>query len=101
MTVKCTSRYATHPADYARYDMQQLKDHYLVNGLFRDDEINFVYTHYDRLMVGGAKPVDDRGRTAPRHRFLDQRGQAVLRGHPVSDLTIDHGVLTRQLDLNF
>ena len=58
MTVKCTSRYATHPADYARYDMQQLKDHYLVNGLFRDDEINFVYTHYDRLMVGGAKPVD-------------------------------------------
>lgn len=58
MTVKCTSRYATHPADYARYDMQQLKDHYLVKGLFRDDEINFVYTHYDRLMVGGAKPVN-------------------------------------------
>jgi 4-deoxy-L-threo-5-hexosulose-uronate ketol-isomerase len=58
MTVNCTSRHATHPADYARYDMQQLKDHYLVNGLFRDDEINFVYTHYDRLMVGGAKPVN-------------------------------------------
>ena len=59
MTVKCTSRYATHPADYARYDMQQLKDHYLVTGLFRPDEVNFVYTHYERLMVGGAMPVDD------------------------------------------
>ena len=58
MTVKCTSRHATHPADYKRYTMEQLKEHYLVNNLFRDDEINFVYTHYDRLMVGGAKPVN-------------------------------------------
>lgn len=58
MTVKCTSRYATHPADYTRYDMQQLKDHYLVTGLFRPDEVNFVYTHYERFMVGGAMPVN-------------------------------------------
>lgn len=58
MTVKCTTRYATHPADYERYNMKQLKEHYLVNNLFRDDELNLVYTHYDRFMVGGAKPVN-------------------------------------------
>lgn len=58
MTVKCTTRYATHPEDYARYNMKQLKDHYLVTGLFRDDEVNLVYTHYDRFLVGGAKPVN-------------------------------------------
>lgn len=58
MTVKCTSRHATHPVDYARYNMQQLKEHYLVNKLFRTDEINFTYTHYDRFMVGGAMPVN-------------------------------------------
>lgn len=58
MTVKCTERHATHPSDYQRYTMEQLKEHYLVNNLFRADEINFVYTHYDRLMVGGAMPVN-------------------------------------------
>lgn len=58
MTVNCTMRYATHPGDYAHYDMAQLKKHYLVNNLFTANEVNLVYTHYDRLIVGGAMPVN-------------------------------------------
>lgn len=36
---------------------QELRENFLVEKLFGDDEINMVYSHYERLIVGGAKPV--------------------------------------------
>ncbi len=56
MTTKCTSRYAVHPTDFKSYDTQRIRDEFLVSQPFIPDEINFVYSHYDRLMVGGAFP---------------------------------------------
>jgi len=50
-------RYASHPNDVKQYDTQKLKEHFLVSGLFIPDEINMVYSEYDRFIVGGAFPV--------------------------------------------
>ncbi len=36
---------------------EQLREHFLVENLFADDAVNFFYTHYDRVIIGGAKPV--------------------------------------------
>ena len=58
MTTHFNTRYAVHPDDYVRYDTQQLRKHFLVSGLFVPDEINLTYTHYDRIIVGGAAPVN-------------------------------------------
>jgi 4-deoxy-L-threo-5-hexosulose-uronate ketol-isomerase len=52
-------RYAAHPADAKGYDTQRLRDDFLVKGLFVADEVNMVYTMYDRLIVGGAVPVKE------------------------------------------
>ena len=57
MSIKYEIRYASHPADAKNYDTQRLRDEYLVERVFVDDEINMVYTMYDRLIVGGAFPV--------------------------------------------
>ena len=35
----------------------ELRADFLVETVFRDDAIELVYTHYDRLIVGGVKPV--------------------------------------------
>ena len=52
-------RYAAHPADVKGYDTQRLRNDFLVKGLFVADEVNMVYTMYDRLIVGGAAPVKE------------------------------------------
>jgi 4-deoxy-L-threo-5-hexosulose-uronate ketol-isomerase len=52
-----TSRYAIDPAAYQRFDTSQLREAFLVEQIFRDDQITTVYTHYDRLIIGGIKPT--------------------------------------------
>lgn len=56
MSVNYTIRYASSPADANTYDTQRLRDEFLMPELFSDEEINLVYTFYDRFIVGGAKP---------------------------------------------
>lgn len=35
----------------------ELRAHFLIERLFEADQIHFVYSHYDRMMVGGAMPT--------------------------------------------
>ena len=35
----------------------ELRDNFLIENLMSDDELKLVYSHYDRVIVGGAKPV--------------------------------------------
>src|SRR5690606_21642036 len=51
-------RFAVHGDDFKHYDTEKLRKHFLVEQVFEANELLFVYTHYERLMVGGALPVD-------------------------------------------
>jgi 4-deoxy-L-threo-5-hexosulose-uronate ketol-isomerase len=55
---KIEERFAVHVDDYKHYDTQKLRQHFLIEKIFAADEVLFVYTHYERLMVGGVMPVN-------------------------------------------
>lgn len=50
-------RYAAHPADAKGYDTERLRRGFLIERVFAADEVNMVYSMYDRMIVGGAMPV--------------------------------------------
>lgn len=52
-------RYANHPQDAKAYDTTRLRQEFLIETLFTSNEVNMVYTMYDRLIVGGAMPVGE------------------------------------------
>ena len=52
-------RYAAHPEDVKHYDTQRLRRDFLIERLFAQDEVNMVYSMYDRMVVGGAMPVKE------------------------------------------
>lgn len=52
-------RYASNPVDAKAYDTARLRHEFLVDHLFGDDEVNMVYSMFDRMIVGGAKPVKE------------------------------------------
>jgi 4-deoxy-L-threo-5-hexosulose-uronate ketol-isomerase len=52
-------RYASHPEDARHYDTRRLRRDFLNERLFADDEVNMVYSMYDRMVVGGAMPVNE------------------------------------------
>lgn len=50
-------RYAHHPEDVKTYNTEELRYHFLIEGLFQDDSVRLTYSMYDRFIVGGVKPV--------------------------------------------
>lgn len=52
-------RYAAHPEDARHYDTARLRRDFLIETLFAPDEVNMVYSMYDRMVVGGAMPVNE------------------------------------------
>ena len=50
-------RYAAHPEDAKHYDTARLRRDFLMETIFVSDEVNMVYSMYDRMIVGGAMPV--------------------------------------------
>lgn len=52
-------RYAAHPEDAKSYDTARLRRDFLIERVFVADEVNMVYSMYDRMIVGGAMPVSE------------------------------------------
>ncbi|MFZ9209025.1 MAG: hypothetical protein ACO21X_08790, partial [Sediminibacterium sp.] len=46
-----------HPEDFVKYTTEQIRAKFLLDNLVEPGAINFVYTHYDRMMVGAATPT--------------------------------------------
>ena len=45
-------RYAAHPEDAKSYDTARLRRDFLIEKVFTADEVNMVYSMYDRMVVG-------------------------------------------------
>ena len=52
-------RYAAHPEDAKSYDTERLRRDFLIENVFTANEVNMVYSMYDRMVVGGAMPVGE------------------------------------------
>lgn len=51
-------RFQQSPSETRQMNTAQLREHFLVEQLMQDDQVQLVYTHYDRMIVGGARPVN-------------------------------------------
>jgi 4-deoxy-L-threo-5-hexosulose-uronate ketol-isomerase len=51
-------RFQNSPGETRQMNTEQLRSNFLVEGLMQDDSIRLTYSHYDRMIVGGAKPVN-------------------------------------------
>lgn len=81
--LKTQTRYAIDPTSAKALDTEQLRDHFHVKDLFASGEINLVYSHYDRLILGSVVPdgstltLDAVAETGTPS-ILDRREMAVL-----------------------
>lgn len=51
-------RFQNSPAETRQMTTAQLRENFLVQNLMQDDSVQLVYSHYDRVIIGGAKPVN-------------------------------------------
>jgi 4-deoxy-L-threo-5-hexosulose-uronate ketol-isomerase len=50
-------RFESSRKEVSQMNTEDLRENFLVPDIFENDKINFVYTHYDRVMIGGAIPA--------------------------------------------
>ncbi|MER9602249.1 5-dehydro-4-deoxy-D-glucuronate isomerase [Mesorhizobium sp. M0243] len=55
--IDCTSRFAIDPVAAAAMGTDELRHNFHIDGLFQRGRISLTYTHYDRMIVGGAVPT--------------------------------------------
>jgi len=50
-------RFQSSPKEVKGMSTEELRSNFLVQQLMKDDTLNLVYSHYDRVIVGGVKPI--------------------------------------------
>ena len=88
------TRYANNPRDSKRYNTEELRENYLVEDIFKDDQIELVYSHVDRIIFGGIKPVYkelklEAGKEMGVDYFLERRELGIINIGGKAIVTID------------
>jgi 4-deoxy-L-threo-5-hexosulose-uronate ketol-isomerase len=50
-------KFQHHPSQVASMTTDELREHFLLENLFTTNTINLVYSHYDRMIIGGVVPT--------------------------------------------
>ncbi|KRA84461.1 5-dehydro-4-deoxy-D-glucuronate isomerase [Altererythrobacter sp. Root672] len=92
--------YATHPDMMECVSNEELRDRYLIPGLFRQGECVLNYTHADRFVIGGVwvgqdsvkLPDQTEPASAAGHPFLERRELAIVNVGSVDGFVTVDGV---------
>ncbi len=52
-------RYSVNQRDFKRYTTQEIRDEFLITGLYQPDQVVAVYSHVDRMVTLGCMPVKE------------------------------------------
>ncbi len=88
-------RYPVHQDQVKRMTTDEIRDNFHIGGLFAPDALNLVYTHIDRVIVGGAMPVKETVvLAADKHElaadyFLERREVGIINVGGVGTINVE------------
>lgn len=76
-------RHASSPGEVKKMTTEQLRESFLMQQLFVNGKISFVYSHYDRMITGGVVPAAEAVSLQPYEQlkasfFLERREMGVI-----------------------
>lgn len=94
-------RYSRDPRSFERMNTSEIKAEFAVTGLFKPGEINLVYLHTDRLIVGAAVPLTEplalaAGQELAADYFAQRRELGVFNIGGAGRITVDGQTFTAE-----
>jgi 4-deoxy-L-threo-5-hexosulose-uronate ketol-isomerase len=76
-------RYAGSPIEAKTFTTERLREEFLIESLFVQGKLKIVYSHYDRVVMGGAIPTDaplklEGSQTLQTEYFLERREVGII-----------------------
>lgn len=93
----CKTYHATHPDMMECVSNEELRDRYLVTGMFKDGEVNLNYSHNERFVIGGAvpgatplaMPLQTTPKSAEGKSFFERREAGITNIGGLGAITVD------------
>lgn len=87
-------RHNHHQDEAKHFTTDQLREKFLIEDLFTDDQVKMVYSHIDRVIVGGAKPIKqslkvEAGKEIGADFFLQNREMGIINVGEAGMVTAD------------
>jgi 4-deoxy-L-threo-5-hexosulose-uronate ketol-isomerase len=87
-------RNASNPKDVKHYDTARLRQEFLIEDLFTENEVKMVYSHIDRIITGSAVPTNKplslpSGDCLHASSFLERRELGVINIGGEGKITVD------------
>ncbi|MEM9423640.1 MAG: 5-dehydro-4-deoxy-D-glucuronate isomerase [Spirochaetota bacterium] len=88
-------RYSIHPEHGKNLTTKELREKFLVQDMFIPGQLNLTYTHEDRLIIGGATPLEtplhlEAGEEIRAQYFLERRELGIINIGGPGTVTIDN-----------
>lgn len=86
-------RNPAHPQDAMHYTTERLRRDFLVQEIFVPGQVKTVYTHFDRMIAGGACPTGkltlEGGKELAAEYFLERREIGIINIGPAGKVVVD------------
>jgi len=87
-------RFQNSPAETSGMNTEQVRKNFLVDNLMQADTIQLVYSHYDRVIIGGVKPVNNKVELINESElraeyFLERREMGIINVGGAGKVTAD------------
>lgn len=87
-------RFSTNPEALKHYDTDRLRKEFLIQDLFKPDEVKLVYSHIDRIITGSAVPQNkalslDAADELRAKYFLERRELGIINVGGPGKVTVD------------
>lgn len=85
-------RFQNSPKETRGMTTEELRSNFLCESLMRVDEITYIYSHYDRMIIGGVKPVK---RAVPLKNYPELKAEFFLERREIGIINVGgDGVVT-------
>jgi 4-deoxy-L-threo-5-hexosulose-uronate ketol-isomerase len=87
-------RHSSGSEDAKLYDTQRLRSEYLIEDLFKENEIQLTYSHFDRIIIGSIVPKTriltlEAGEELRSEYFLERREMGIINIGDTGSVTVD------------